>query len=66
MNVADSDKEFSIWFDDGVQNKSGRTAIWGDSFAICQLRQRASSYTPTNYYYYYFIIISYKLSIYNI
>ena len=48
------DLEEPFRFSGGAQNKSGRTAIQG--FAIRQLRQRVSDYTPADYY---DVIISY-------
>ena len=62
----DSWKSPTFRFSDGAQNKSGRTDIYGDSFAIHQLRQRLSDYTPADCYYYYYEIISYYFKYYKL
>ena len=41
-------KNTAVWFSGGAESKSGRTAVWGDSFAICLIRQRVSDYTPAD------------------
>ena len=44
------------WFGDGAQNESGKVAVYGDSLAMCQLRQMwaitfLSGYNYTIWYY---------------
>ena len=47
-----------VWFGGGAQNKSGKIAAYGDSFAMRQLRQRWSFHS-----YPIMIILYYKLLI---
>ena len=52
---------FEFGFDDGAQNESGKVAVKGDSFAMCQLRQKWAIPLPSNLYHYHVIsLISVK------
>ena len=38
-----------VWFGGGAQNKSGKVAVLGDSFAMCQLRQKSAIILLSDY-----------------